>query len=101
MFIIVVAGFSLACWAALASNPGMFVLGLVVAFAGSFIHGANVHKKTLKFDDGWSPNLEGDYRLIKGPDGLYVVGHGLLFPVDSYEESQDVIRELREKEKRQ
>lgn len=51
----------------------------------------------LKFDDGWNPDTSGEYRIIKGPDGLYVVGHGLLMPVDSYEEGEEVIKELKSK----
>lgn len=48
----------------------------------------------LKFNDGWTVDVGGPYRVIHGPDGWYVVGEGLLLPVDSKEEGEEEIKKL-------
>lgn len=45
----------------------------------------------MKFSDGMNIETSGDYRVIRKPDGLYVVGHGILCAVNSYEEGYDMI----------
>ena len=46
----------------------------------------------LRFNDGISFNTEGPYRVEHRSDGYYVVGHGRLCAVDSYEEGQKLIQ---------
>lgn len=48
----------------------------------------------LEFDDGVKVNTDGPFRIIRLPDGLYVTGHGFLVPVDSYDEGNQLIKEL-------
>ena len=49
----------------------------------------------LKFSDNISFKLDGDYRIERRSDGLYVVGNGFLCAVDSYEEGKKMINSLR------
>lgn len=49
---------------------------------------------TLKFNDGISFNTAGDYRVEYRKDGYYVVGKGMLCPVDNRAEGQKLIEEL-------
>lgn len=53
----------------------------------------------LKFNDGWQVNTSGDLRVVSGPDGLYVVGKGMLIPVDSQIEGEEMIRKMQPQEK--
>jgi len=53
----------------------------------------------LAFDDGVKFNLDGDLRAEKRSDGWYIVGKGMLMPVDSYEEALEFLAEEREREK--
>jgi hypothetical protein len=39
----------------------------------------------LRFSDGLEIDTSGDYRVIQEHDGYYVVGHGMLCAVPSYE----------------
>jgi hypothetical protein len=48
----------------------------------------------LHFSDGVSIDTSGEYRIIRKPDGLYVVGHGFLCAVDSYAEGKALIADL-------
>ena len=48
----------------------------------------------LRFNDGESFYLDGELRIEARRDGLYVLGGGLMIPVDSREEGQQLIREL-------
>lgn len=48
----------------------------------------------LKFNDGMTINIEGKLRIIEKSDGLYVVGNGMLIPVNNYEEGKKIIKEL-------
>jgi hypothetical protein len=54
----------------------------------------------LKFSDGMEFDLEGPPRIEKRKDGLYVVGMGLLIPVDNREEGKATIAEMLEDEQR-
>jgi hypothetical protein len=38
--------------------------------------------------------LEGRLRVVQEPDGCYVVGEGLVLPVDSYEEGLNLIKQI-------
>lgn len=48
----------------------------------------------MTFSDGWSVNTDGAYRIIRGPDGLYVTGHGFLCACDTVEEGNKMIDDL-------
>ena len=45
----------------------------------------------LKFSDGVSFNTDGPLRITSRKDGLYVVGQGMLIPVDSLAEGEELI----------
>lgn len=44
--------------------------------------------------------MEGRFRVIHEPDGLFVIGEGLVLPVDSYEEALERIHEMEEQIRR-
>jgi len=70
----------------------------VVEFAYSEQQFTNTRQgSVLNFSDGISINTDGPYRVIKKIDGYYVVGHGMLFAVDTYEEGLAEVKELKEK----
>ena len=48
----------------------------------------------MKFSDGMEFNLEGDLRIERRSDGLYVVGRGMLIPVRTYDEALELIDAL-------
>lgn len=52
----------------------------------------------MRFSDGMTFDTEGKLRVTRRSDGYYVVGNGMLIPVDSREEGIEFIRRL---EKRQ
>lgn len=45
----------------------------------------------IESDDGVRFDTSGEYRIVTRPDGLYVVGHGMVCPVDSEEEGEELI----------
>jgi len=45
----------------------------------------------LNFNDGISIDTSEKLRILKLYDGYYVVGEGMLLPMDSYEECQEFI----------
>jgi len=49
---------------------------------------------TIRFTDGISIDTDGEYRVIRKSDGLYVVGHGFMCAVESREEGETMIAEL-------
>ena len=53
---------------------------------------SNIH-----FTDGMSFNLQGPLRIIKRSDGFYVVGKGMLCPVENREDGECLIEDLRNK----
>ena len=55
----------------------------------------------LRFSDGIEIFTGGHYRIIKETDGLYVTGRGRLIPVKSREEGKEIIRQVKEKDKRE
>lgn len=54
---------------------------------------------TINFSDGVSVNTDGEYRLMRLRDGLYVVGNGMMMPVDSADEGNQFICELKDLKK--
>ena len=38
--------------------------------------------------------MEGRFRIVQEPDGFYVLGEGLVLPVDSYEEGLKLVEEI-------
>ena len=48
----------------------------------------------LKFSDGVEIETGGKFRVITLEDGIYVTGHGFLYPCKSYEEAQEVMKTL-------
>ena len=54
----------------------------------------------LKFSDGMEFDTTGKLRLECRSDGWYVVGQGMLMPVDNRQEGEEVIRELTDKKPR-
>lgn len=49
----------------------------------------------LRFTDGSKFNTDGEYRVERRKDGYYVVGKGMLCPVDSRKEGMDMIKDLK------
>lgn len=45
----------------------------------------------IKFSDGMSFNTDGPLRAVRKSDGWYVVGEGMLMPMDSPEEAKEFI----------
>lgn len=50
---------------------------------------------TLRFSDGEEFDTRGELRVIRRKDGLYVIGQGHLIPIDTREEGEQIIREMR------
>ena len=51
----------------------------------------------LRFTDGEDFDTEGELRIEARRDGLYVLGGGMMIPVDSRQEGEELIRELTER----
>lgn len=51
---------------------------------------------TLRFTDGVEFNTDGEYRIVRKHDGLYVVGHGYLIPCEDIGEASRTLRALQE-----
>jgi len=49
---------------------------------------------SLSFSDWMEINTDGKLRVVKMSDGFYVVGEGMMIPVESRAEGQEVIREM-------
>ena len=47
----------------------------------------------IKFNDGVEFNTSGKLRIEARRDGLYVVGNGMLVPVDSRKEAYEIIEQ--------
>jgi hypothetical protein len=54
---------------------------------------------TLHFTDGVSIDTSGPLRMLLLEDGLYVVGQGMLIPVDTQQEAEDEIARLNKSRK--
>ena len=50
----------------------------------------------MTFTDGVTFDTDGPYRVESRHDGYYVVGRGLLCPVDNYNQGYEMIRELKD-----
>lgn len=50
---------------------------------------------TLRFSDGMNIDTSGPYRVTRKSDGLYVVGNGFMCAVDSHEEGNKLVAELK------
>ena len=55
----------------------------------------------LRFSDGVEIFTGGHYRIIEEIDGLYVTGRGRLYPVKSRQEGEEIINQIKEKDKRE
>ena len=51
----------------------------------------------LQFSDGMKFNTEGKLHVEERSDGFYVVGNGMLIPVNSEDEGNEIINKLRKK----
>ena len=49
----------------------------------------------MEFSDGMKFDLTTELHIENKSDGLYVVGKGMLIPVDSYEEGTKTISEMK------
>lgn len=49
---------------------------------------------TLQFSDGMSFKTDGPLRVTRKSDGWYVVGQGMLIPVQDAKEGRELIQEL-------
>lgn len=50
---------------------------------------------TLRFNDGQNFDTSGPLRLTKRKDGWYVIGQGMLIPVDSPAEGNETIAKFK------
>ena len=48
----------------------------------------------MRFNDGMKFDTSGPLRLTRRSDGWYVIGEGMLMPVDSPEEGREIIKEM-------
>jgi hypothetical protein len=48
----------------------------------------------MRFSDGMTFDTSGPLRTVRKSDGLYVIGNGLLLPVDDYAEANELIQKL-------
>ena len=55
----------------------------------------------LRFTDGVEIFTGGQYRIIEEVDGFYVIGRGKLYPVKSRQEGEEIINQIKEKDKRE
>jgi len=53
----------------------------------------------MRFSDGMTFDTAGPLRTVRKSDGLYVVGNGLLIPVNDYKEAKTLIEEFSPKAK--
>ena len=49
----------------------------------------------MRFSDGMEINTQGTYRIISKSNGLYVTGNGLIIPVDTEKEAQEILSKLK------
>lgn len=50
---------------------------------------------SLTFSDGMKFDTQGEPRIIRKSDGLYVVGNGFLIPVNDMEEAREELEALK------
>lgn len=51
----------------------------------------------MRFNDGMEFDTSGSLRTVRRSDGLYVVGRGMLIPVNDYTEARNMIKSLTRK----
>jgi hypothetical protein len=51
----------------------------------------------MQFNDGTKFELSGDLRIVRHPDGLHIIGDGILFPINSVAEGRELIAAVRER----
>ena len=49
----------------------------------------------LRFNDGMEFDTSGELRITRRRDGLYVIGEGMLIPVETREKARELIAELK------
>jgi len=52
---------------------------------------------SIKFMDGMEIQTDGEYRITRESDGLYIVGHGMCIPVDNSNEAGELLDKLKSK----
>ena len=52
----------------------------------------------MRFSDGMTFDTSGPLRTVRKSDGLYVVGNGMLIPVNDYDEAEALIEQLSPKQ---
>lgn len=55
----------------------------------------------IRFNDGENFDTSGEFRTERRKDGLYVVGKGMLIPVDSQQEADEIINKDKENKKQE
>ena len=50
---------------------------------------------TLRFTDGMTFDMTGPLRITRRRDGMYVIGEGMLVPVNDEEEAQRLIDNIK------
>jgi hypothetical protein len=53
---------------------------------------------TIEFSDGMKLDVSGPYRVERRPDGYYVLGNGVLLPVDDPLDGYRLINRLTDRE---
>ena len=49
----------------------------------------------MRFSDGMTFDTAGPLRTVRKSDGLYVVGNGMILPVNDYTEANELIQKLK------
>lgn len=50
----------------------------------------------IRFNDGVKINTDGPLRIKELKDGLYVIGEGMLIPVDDEQEAIETLKEMKD-----
>jgi hypothetical protein len=61
-------------------------------------NGGKPPPRKLRFTDGMEFDVDGELRVVHRKDGWYVVGQGMLMPVDSPEDGARLIEKLARKQ---
>lgn len=59
----------------------------------AMVIGCAKEAEMIRFSDGVSINTGGRLRVLHLDDGWYVVGNGMLLPMDDEREAQDYVKE--------
>jgi hypothetical protein len=73
----------------------MFIFMLMKIIPADRFRNRRYKMTTLKYVDKLIIDSTGPLRKIRLPDGLYVVGEQMLIAVDSEEEADDIIKQLK------